>query len=401
MISVQEATHILNSDTFSFQEKKQVTILKSIGQILAEDIFADRDFPPFDRVAMDGIAFRMASFVSLEVGDRLLIEAIQYAGEPQKTLLNPEACIEVMTGAILPANTDTVIRYEDLTLIEENETKYFVLKTLPLKKGTNVHSKGSDQKKNDSLILKGQKISALEVAVLATVGKENVAVFVNHRIAIVSTGDELVSITSTPTDYQIRMSNSYMLASALEQEGFACDIYHFSDSKAGLLLAMKTVFEKHQLVITTGGVSMGKADYLPQVFQELGIEKQFHKIAQKPGKPFWFGKSNDNQHFVFALPGNPVSTLVGYLRYVLPFLRKKNTAFQVKMLENVPINAKLTLFLPVKIVSQSNGVFQASLVKNNGSGDFSTLVHADGFIEILASDSSYSDGQLFDYYSFR
>ena len=365
MISVNEALKIVKENAFK-PSISEVPLLESLGLILAENIIADRDFPPFDRVAMDGIAapltprggvwdLKLDSEVPPLGAEGAIVESIQYAGEPQKTLQNSQNCIEVMTGSVLPLGCDTVIRYEDIEIQEVEGVKYAKI-TIPfaeIKVAQNVHPKGSDRKAGDVLLKKGLKISPPEIAVMASVGKDKVLVENPPRVAVISTGDELVEITTNPEPYQIRMSNSYMLAGALVQVGMKANLFHLTDDKKLIFSKLQEILSNHDILLLSGGVSAGKKDFLPEILTNLGIKKIFHKVAQKPGKPFWFGKSEEGKT-VFALPGNPVSTFLCFCKY---FLTQKEE--QVILDKDVFFKPNITYFVPVKTYFQ-NGKMMAT-----------------------------------------
>jgi molybdopterin molybdotransferase len=389
MISVNEALKIVKENAFT-PSISEVPLLESLGLILAENIVADRDFPPFNRVAMDGIATAQSDVISFK------IEATQYAGEPQKTLQNPQNCIEVMTGAVLPVGCDTVIRYEDIEIQEIEGVKYAKI-TLPfaeIKTGQNIHLKGSDRKAGDVLLKKGLKISPPEIAVMASVGKDKILVENPPRIAVISTGDELVEITANPEPYQIRMSNSYMLAGALAQVGIKANLFHLTDDKDLLFRKLQEILSNHDILLLSGGVSAGKKDFLPEILTNLGVKKLFHKVAQKPGKPFWFGKSEEGKT-VFALPGNPVSTFLCFCKY---FLTQKEE--QVVLDKSVFFKPNITYFVPVKTYFQ-NGKMMATPFEGSGSADFANLTDCDGFVELPADNQEFKVGEVFGFVRFR
>ena len=389
MISVTEALRIVKENAF-MPSVSAVPLLESLGLILAEDIVADRDFPPFDRVAMDGIATTYTNETNFK------IEATQYAGESQKTLQNPQNCIEVMTGAVLPLGCDTVIRYEDLE-IQENEGIKYAKITIPfdeIKVGQNIHPQGSDRHAGDILLNKGLKISPPEIAVMASVGKDLVSVEIPPRVAVISTGDELVSIAANPEPYQIRMSNSYMLAGALSQIGITANLFHLTDDKILIFNKLKEILLNHDILLLSGGVSAGKKDFIPEILADLGVHKLFHKVAQKPGKPFWFGKSEAGKT-VFALPGNPVSTFLCFCKYFL-----NQQAEQVILDKDVFFKPNITYFVPVKTYFQ-NGKMMATPFEGSGSADFSNLTDCDGFVELPADNQAFKAGEVFDFVRFR
>ncbi len=389
MISVNEALKIVKENTF-IPSISEVPLLESMGKILAENIVADRDFPPFDRVAMDGIAIKKSNQIIFE------IEKTQYAGEPQKTLQNPKNCVEVMTGAVLPLGCDTVIRYEDVDIQDKEGTKYAKI-SIPfseIKSGQNIHPKGSDRKQGDILLQKGLKISPAEIAVMASVGKDRVLIETPPRVAVISTGDELVEITTNPKPYQIRMSNSYMLAGALAQIGIKANLYHLTDDKELLFNKLQEILLNHDILLLSGGVSAGKKDFVPEILNNLGVKKLFHKVAQKPGKPFWFGKSEEGKT-VFALPGNPVSTFLCFCKYFLP--QKEE---QVILDKTIFFKPDLTYFVPAKTYFQ-DGQMMATPFEGSGSADFANLTDCDGFVELPADSQEFKSGISFEFVRFR
>ena len=410
MISVNEALKIVKENTF-IPSISEVPLLESLGLILAENIIADRDFPPFDRVAMDGVAVQnqappaprggAGTLLSDSVAPLLgaggaIVESTQYAGEPQKSLQNSQNCIEVMTGAVLPLGCDTVIRYEDVEIQEIDGVKYAKI-TIPfseIKVGQNIHPQGSDRKAGDVLLTKGLKISPPEIAVMASVGKNKVLVENPPRVAVISTGDELVEITVNPQPYQIRMSNSYMLAGAMAQIGIKANLFHLTDDKALIFSKLQEILLNHDVVLLSGGVSAGKKDFIPDILTNLGIKKLFHKVAQKPGKPFWFGKSEEGKT-VFALPGNPVSTFLCFCKY---FLNQKEE--QVILDKAVFFKPNVAYFVPVKTYFQ-DGKMMATPFEGSGSADFANLTDCDGFVELPADNQEFKAGDVFGFVRFR
>ncbi|MEM6723599.1 MAG: molybdopterin molybdotransferase MoeA, partial [Bacteroidota bacterium] len=282
MITVAEATDIVLSNTLSLGTET-VPLAESLGRILAESFNADRDFPPFNRVTMDGIAILFSAF---EDGTRAFpIQSTAPAGEVQQTLHNPKDCIECMTGAVLPNGCDTVIRYEDLTI--ENGTATINLDVLTW--GQNVHKKGEDRQQGSQIVERGKKISPAEIGVGATIGKPEVEVMKTPSVLIISTGDELVNVDQTPAPHQIRSSNGHTIRAACAPYGLQIDEVHLLDDYETIKNKIAGYLDQYQVLILSGGVSKGKFDYVPGALAELKAEKLFHRVAQRPGKPFWFG----------------------------------------------------------------------------------------------------------------
>lgn len=389
MITVQQATQIINEVSFRPQVVK-VKLSEAIGRVLAEEIVADRDLPPFHRATMDGIAIRFEEGV-LEFD----IEGVQAAGEPRKKLL--KGCIEIMTGAVLPEGADTVVRYEDVTI---KDNKAFI--NAPVEKNQSVHHHGSDAIINQILLTPGLPISPAEISLLASVGKSEVLVYDVKTIAIVSTGDELVPIDQTPLPYQIRRSNGAALSASLSILNVQSSIFHLNDDEKILESELKTIISNHDIIILSGGVSKGKFDFIPNILEKLGIKKSFHLVKQRPGKPFWFGRSNSKT--VFALPGNPVSTFLCFHKYIKPWIesglgiKPKNT--KAILAKDFTFKPDLTYFLQVKI-DTSEGIMSATPHAGEGSGDFANLRDVDGFIELPSERNDFKKGEVFNYISFR
>lgn len=396
MISVEEAKNIILNATQNFGVE-EIPFIKSVGRILKEDIVADRDFPPFNRVSMDGIAIDFNVFQNAQRAFK--IEAIQPAGSPQIKLQNKENCLEVMTGAVLPNNTNVVIRYEDVVIkngvasIQVNEVKEL----------QNIHQKGKDRKSGDVLINKNKIISAAEIGVLATVGKSTIKVAKLPKVMIISTGDELVKVTANPLPHQIRRSNVFTLVSLLERLNISSETEHITDDKPILKQKIVNYLKQFDVLLFSGAVSKGKFDFLPEVFTELGVEKLFHKVTQRPGKPFWFGQTENCK--IFAFPGNPNSTFVNCLAYFYPWYYK-SVGVEVQeetaiLKEDVTFKPNLTYFLQVKL-SDKFGHLLATPIQGNGSGDLASLVNADAFIQLPKTEKSlFKQGENFPIIRYR
>ena len=399
MISVEKALQIILNSTQDFGTEisvEEIPFLKSSGRILKESIFADRDFPPFNRVTMDGIAIDYTSFQN---GQRsFFIEGIQPAGSEQITLKNPENCIEVMTGAVLPNNTSAVIRYEDLEI--NNGIATILIDEI--KDLQNIHQQGKDEQKGAILISKDTPISPAEIGVFATVGKSFVKVAKQPKVMIISTGDELVAVDEIPLAHQIRRSNVFTLVSLLENLRIPSKTNHISDDREVLKNTIKEYLEMYDVLLFSGAVSKGKFDFLPEVLEELGVQKLFHQVAQRPGKPFWFGQTTTCK--VFAFPGNPVSTFVNCLVYFYPwFYKSMGIKIEEKtaiLAEDIYFKPELTYFLQVKI-NYRFGHLIATPINSNGSGDLSSLIKADGFIQLPNNKTEFKNGESYPIITYK
>jgi molybdopterin molybdotransferase len=362
------------------------------GAVLRENIYAERDQPPFDRVAMDGVA--LASSAASAGRRRFRLQAMQAAGDPPIPLSSPEHCIEVMTGAVLPPGCDTVVPVERLRSIEG--LVELVDQTAPAPWG-NVHRRASDRPQGSLLLPSGTVLHAPEVAVAAAAGMARVRVSSQPAIVVVSTGNELVEPGEPIAPYQIRRSNAYAVAAALRQRGFqrvADD--HLPDDTDVLRERLRLHLKTHEVLVLSGGVSMGKFDFVPQVLEELGVHCVLHGVAQRPGKPLWFGTSSEGRS-VFALPGNPVSTLVCLVRYVVPALyaamgRPAPPLERVALAERLEWNAALTGFVPVRLAIDEWARPWATPCRPNGSGDFAALALTDGFVEVPPGPAEFAKG---------
>ena len=396
MITVAEAEKIILSNTRDYGTI-HTPFQNALGSILAEHLYADRDLPPFNRVTMDGIAIKFDVF---ETGKRSYnIASTQAAGETPIIITDPDACIEIMTGAAMPPNLDTIIRYEDLQI----ENGIATITTEKIKKGQNVHLAGSDKQQGSSLVAPYQRITPAIIGIAASVGKTQLLVKKLPKVVIIATGDELVDITDTPNSYQIRRSNNYTIQAVLQQYGLQPAMLHIADN----LEATKTILEQclaeYDVILLSGGISMGKYDYIPKALEALNVKQLFHKVNQRPGKPFWFGTYNDSQ-LVFAFPGNPVSTFLGLLRYFIPWLKTSLglplTQNYAMLAEDVSFKPNLQYFLQVIISTTQTGQLIAQPLSGNGSGDFLNLVAANAFMELPADTENFFKGEVYSFISF-
>lgn len=395
LISVHLAEQIVLGTARTFGEEF-VAINDAMGRTLAENVCADRDFPPFDRVTMDGFALRYEAYSS---GQKTFpIEKLQAAGQAQTVLQDPSAAIEIMTGASLPINADTVVRYEDTKQVGDQVTF-----TGPVRQGSNIHRRGEDIAAGTCILPIGKNLGSMDLAVLATVGKVEVKVRRLPKTAVVTTGDELVDVNEVPLPHQIRRSNVYAIAGILKNIHIIPDSYHLADKPEALQEALAQIDREYELVILSGGVSMGKKDYLPAALEKIGVVKAFHKVAQRPGKPLWFGSSERTTWF--ALPGNPVSAYMCTLRYVVPWIEKclagePGNIWTAILNEDFSFEKPLQYFLQVKM-SIENGQVTATPVPGNGSGDLANLSFADAFLELPADKSQFAMGESFRLWPFN
>jgi molybdopterin molybdotransferase len=396
MVTVHDATARIMQALYT-PRTVQVPLAQAHGRVLAERITADRDLPPFDRATMDGIALAYAAW---QGGARAFpLAGVQAAGMPAQVLRDTTHAFEVMTGAVLPDGTDTVVRYEDVSIQDGVATI-----TVPtVEQGQSIHYQGSDARRDALLLEPGLVLSPAEVALLASVGRPLVTVFAPPRAAVVSTGDELVDVGETPLLHQVRRSNGHALVAALEALRVEATLSHLPDDRDVLQAKLRDLVAANDVIILSGGVSKGKFDFVPEVLESLGVVKHFHQVSQRPGKPFWFGASASGKT-VFALPGNPVSTFLCFQRYVKPWLLQSlgvpaAPAFAV-LAEPFSFPPQLTYFLQVRVRNEQ-GRLMAYPDAGGGSGDFANLKEVTGFLELPLAPRQFQAGEVFPYWPFR
>jgi molybdopterin molybdotransferase len=312
MISVEEALGIVFSN-LPERKVEQVPFQNSLSRILAEDLVATSNIPPFNRSAMDGFAVSTADVQSAPVDLEIAGEIRAGGGMPET--LPPGQAMSIMTGAPVPKGADAVQIVEECRISSDGKT---VSISKPVQTGENIAFKGSEAAAGEVVLQIGHRIGPAEIAVMATFGYERVQVWKNPDIAVFATGDELVEFHETPRRDQIRNSNAYCLIGQLKYMGLESEYLGIvKDDKDVLRSKMQQGLQKDVLIIT-GGVSMGEYDYVKDVFEELGLEILFSKVAIKPGKPTVFARKGDT--LVFGLPGNPISALVTFECFVRPAL---------------------------------------------------------------------------------
>ena len=371
---------------------ESLPLAQCAGAVLRENVYAERDQPPFDRVAMDGVALDSQAVAA---GSRAFrIQATQAAGDTPLALDSAADCIEVMTGAVLPAGCDSVVPVERLT-IEGGRAQLAV--DVRVEAGQNVHRRASDTRQGTLLLRAGERLHAPEIAIAASAGMARIRVASQPMLVVISTGNELVEPGEPVLAHQVRRSNAYAIVSALREHGFqrvADD--HLRDDADELRARLRFHLQTHDVLVLSGGVSMGRFDLVPQVLGELGVRTVFHQVAQRPGKPLWFGVAPSGAA-VFGLPGNPVSTLVCLTRYVLPALCGSLGQSPTRT-ERMALGAPLTVtpplahFVPVRLEQDDWGRDWAVPAPTNGSGDFTALAGTDGFVELPPGPNTYAKG---------
>ncbi len=356
-----------------------VALLESLGRVLGQDLAADRDYPPFPRSTRDGFALRAADVQRVPATLKRIGEI--RAGESFPGTIRTGECLQIMTGAPVPAGADAVVMVEHTELRGEA----VVINRSP-EAGANVVPRGSEARQGETLFTAGTRIGFAEVSLLGQVGRSQVEVFRQPRVAILSTGDEVVPIETAPGPSQIRNSNSYSLAAQVAQHGgIPVLLGNARDNVTEIETLVLRGLQEDALVLT-GGVSMGKYDYVEVVLRQLGATFFFDAVAIRPGRPAVFAACRDK--FVFGLPGNPVSSMVTFELFVSPALallcgeRHVPLRFlKARLAEPFEQKTQLTLFLPARLEGEAGDV-QVRPLPWQGSGDVVALARADCFLVV-------------------
>lgn len=401
MLTPAEAEKLIFANLAPFH-REDCPLASAHGRVLRTDLCADRDLPPFDRVTMDGYALRSSSLAAGVTAFR--VESVQAAGmRPFKLGPAVDACIEIMTGAVLPVGADCVVPYEETTRTADNATITVSAAAAQFPPGNALHRRGSDHPSGQVIVREGTRLTGREIAVAAACGYASITVSQSPKIAVIATGDELVEVGARVAPHQIRRSNDHALTAALASAGYPhVSRFHMRDVRQEIEHLLWHIIAEFDVVLVTGGVSKGKFDYLPAELDRQGVKKIFQGVAQRPGKPFWFGKSGRHTP-VFALPGNPVSAYTCLHRYVLPGLAHSSglapvAPRPVALTAPVTFKAPLAYLLPVKLSSGSRAELLATPDPSNTSGDFAGLVGTDGFVELPQGPATFPAGTIAPFY---
>ena len=376
--TVLDSAHWLGSE--------YIDIAAALNRILAEDVKSDIDMPPFNKSAMDGYACRREDLAN----ELTIIETIP-AGVPPKKTVGQGQCAKIMTGATVPQGADCVIMVEFTENPSENKVRFTGKET-----ADNICAKAEDIKAGDIVLRKGTLIRSQHLATLAAVGCSNPCVAVRPKVAIIATGNELVEPSQSPSLSQVRDSNSFQLAAQAETVGVITKNYGIArDTRQAIDAAIKTAIVENDVVLVSGGVSVGDFDFVPDIFKQNGIELMFEKIAIKPGKPTVFGLSESV--FCFGMPGHPVSGFVMCELLVKPFLYKlmghNFTPLEIKVPLGTSVSRKKAgrpSWIPVVITDEGT----ARPLEYHGSAHFNALCGADGLLCIPKGTAELKEGTM-------
>jgi molybdopterin molybdotransferase len=411
VLSFEEARQLVEQHAarVGAREVETMDLLASVGRVLAEEMAADRDFPPFDRAARDGYAVRAEDLAQIPA--RLEIVGEVKAGDwpdPASCTVGPGKAVGIMTGAPLPAGADAVVMVEH-TSLATSLAGAFVEVRRKVSQGENFVPRGSEARAGQLLLDRGRRLDQAGVAIAASVGKGRVQVYRKPRVAVLATGDELVEIHETPTPAQIRNSNSYSLAAQVQAAGGEAVRLPIAPDERTRLRALVEEGLRCDLLLLAGGVSMGKYDLVEQVLGELGAEFYFTGAKIQPGKPVVFGScegdtsasadgasaartrtgvSAPHKQYFFGLPGNPVSTMVTFELFARPMIEalagmapRPLIFLSARLKSEIRTKTGLKRFLPAVLSGEFENA-EVELARWQGSGDIAALARANCYVVV-------------------
>ena len=374
---------------------------ESHGYILAEEVSADRDMPPADRSAMDGFAVRSSDLTHCPCSLHLAGEVP--AGSPALQTVLPGTCVRVLTGANIPPGADSVVMVE-----ETEETGDIVTFRNPAKPGSNIRRQGEESKKGDILFSEGTVLGAAQIGLCAAVGKAELKVYSRPGVAVLCTGKELLDASESVQPHQIRDSNGPALCTALSTWGFT-EITHniLPDNLEVITEELNRITALNDIVLLTGGVSVGEYDFVPEAVNRIGATIHFHKVAMKPGKPHLYATLPGNRH-LFGLPGNPLSVLTGFYEFVLPALRRLSgmaeercrTSVYLPLSNSVSSKKDRVRFILAKLHWNAKGPEAEPLI-SRGSADLTAGSKADGVIVVPENTGEIPSGAIAEFRPWR
>ena len=373
-----------------------VSLDQARGRFLAEDVLADRDYPPFPRATRDGFALQAADLQSLPAKLEILGET--RAGGWYDGQIGPGQAVRIMTGAPVPEGADAVVMVEHTGTAESGRVRV----EKKLDQGANIVSKGSEAAQGAQVLLKGKRLGAGDIGLLASVGRSEISVARRPRIAILPTGDEVVPPEREPEWYQIRNSNAAALGAQVSVAGGEPVPLGIGPDQYEPLKKMIQHGLEEDLLVVSGGVSAGKYDIVENVLADLGAEFHFTGVALRPGKPLVFGQVG--RRFFFGLPGNPVSTFVTFELFVRPALEilcgapsEEPTFLRACLASPVSMKGGLTALLPARLF-ESQRQPMVELVPSEGSGDQVGLAKANCFVVVHPEQKKLPKGTWVDIY---
>ncbi len=370
-----------------------ISLWDALGYVLAQDISADRDYPPFDRSTRDGYAVRAADAT---IGARLRSTGEIKAGDSVTAALSPGTCIQIMTGAAVPSGADAVVMIEH-TQRSGDGVRDEVRFDRPARSGQNIVPRGSEAKAGQTILTPGMRLGYAELALAAQVGQTELRCAAKPRVAILSTGDEVVLVDELPGPFQIRNTNSVSLAAQVRLAGGEPVLLGHAADRVEDLRAKIERGLKEDVLVLSGGVSMGKYDLVETVLRDMGAEFYFDAVAIRPGKPAAFARCGET--FVFGLPGNPVSTMVTFELFVAPALDLLSGAearnlplLEARLGEALHKKPGLAHFLPARVEWQG-ATPEVKALPWQGSGDIAAVAKANCFLVVPPDRDNIAVGE--------
>jgi molybdopterin molybdotransferase len=392
MLSVAEAQRLVLQHTRPLPSVSVPLAPECLGLILAEDIVSDLDMPPYDKAMMDGYAVRAADLAD----GRAVLNVIEEvtAGQTPRLPVGPGQATRIMTGAPIPAGADAVVQVERTRPAEDDRV---AIEDRPVQTGLNVLPRGREMQRGAVVLRVGTLLRPQECGTLATVGRTAIKVYPAPRVAILSTGDELVEAPQAPGPGQIRNGNGPMLVAQISRARGVPHYLGIARDRLDSLRPLVTEGLQHHVLVLSGGVSAGKLDLVPGVLRDLGVQPHFHKVEMKPGKPVFFGTRGDT--LVFGLPGNPVSALVCFELFVRPALRRLRhhpepgpRLVRATLAADFAYRSDRPTYYPARLAQALDGLWQVQPVPWFGSPDLLGLTQANAFLLVPAGDQRFTAG---------
>lgn len=378
-------------------ESEEVELCDAPGRILVEPILADRDLPPNDRSAMDGYAVRAEDIA--DVPSVLQINGEIAAGAFDFPAVSKGSCVRIFTGAVIPPGADTVVMQEDTTA---NENTVTILKSGTC--GENIFRRGENAHAGDVLVPAGIPLNAVRIGLCSSAGKAKLRVYRKPTVAILVTGDEIVSAAAEVADHQTRDSNGPMMQALLEESGFECSPPQaVLDTPEAVPKAIKSALATHEIVLLSGGVSVGNYDLVPASIKQVGGFIVYHGVKIKPGKPQLFAIMPSGKH-VFGLPGNPLSVMTGMREFALPFMRMRSGSLpqyarpllRLPLAEDARSGGKRQQYVAAQFILR-DGITQLLPLYGKGSADLAAAATADGVIIVPEGIKRIAAGSVVDF----
>lgn len=399
MLTVDEARKKIMDSAVPF-ETRMIAIENALTYVTVNDVKADRPLPPFNRVAMDGFAVKSADFVDGKA--TLKIVGHIQTGITSNYEIQTGQTVQIMTGAPCPDSADAVVKIENAVIkgdrVELTDPK--------IKPGGNIAPRGEDAEAGKILVKKGSLLTTTAIAICASVGLEQIEVYNKPSLRIISTGSEIIPPSQTPLPHQIRDCNSFAIRSAASGMKLDTTFIGIGEDETDVLAQMIKEGLKGDILLLSGGVSMGEYDHIPGLLAKAGVEKILHNVLVKPGKPLWFGKA-ETGCYVFGLPGNPVSVQTCFRVFVEPFIRKlsgqrnpENVVLRLPLSETLISKTKREHFMPGRLVRRDDGTYVQPIIIR-GSGDFANFERSQGLIRVPLADDVLEPETMVDFLPWR